>query len=170
MITEKDYLEAKRVVQEYEIQMKSEIKSDFKPITKNDKKFYAMYKIICALSAIYKSQKDEYTKDFFETLIGAGVFYLDSSKKLFSGFISEGSKVSDCVKEHKYPRKMAGKILLENMPTDVKEMIDLYYSEYGCYNYVTSSENARLRPFQKKAVFISPEDSYEKAGITLVRL
>jgi hypothetical protein len=166
MITEKDYLDAKRVVQEYE----SQIKSDFKPITKNDKKFYAIYKAICKLSPIYKSEKDEYIKDFFETLIGAGVFYLDSSKKLFSGFISEGSKVTNCVKEHKYPRKMTGKILLENPPSNVKELIDLYYSEYGCYNYVTSSENAKLRPFQKKDVFISPEDSYEKAGITLVKL
>ena len=166
MITEKDYLEAKKIVQEYESQMKS----NFKLITKNDKKFYTLYKTICNLSFIYKLEKDEYIKDFFETLIGAGIFYLDSSRKLFSGFISEGSKVSDCVKEHKYPRKMAGKILLDNPPTTLKEFINLYYTEYGCYNYVTSSENAKLRPFQKKDVFISPEDSYEKAGINLVKL
>jgi hypothetical protein len=139
-------------------------------MTKNEKRFYALYTTLCAISPIYKLEKDEYIRDRWETMIGADLFYQDSSKKLFSGFISEGSKVKDCVKEHKYPRKMAAKNLLENPPSSIEELMHLYYSEYGCYNYVTSVENTKLRPFQKKGVFISPKDSYEKAGINLVRL
>jgi hypothetical protein len=139
-------------------------------MTKNDKKMIVLYNMLCALSPLYISETDEYIKDQYETTIGANLFYQDSSKKLFSGFISEGSIASDCVKEHKYPRKMAAKNLLENPPSSIEELMHLYYSEYGCYNYVTSVENTKLRPFQKKGVFISPKDSYEKAGINLVRL
>lgn len=137
---------------------------------KNDKRFRALYNILCALSPKYKIETDEYIKDHFETVVGASIFYQDASKKLFSGFISEGSNPEECIKEHKYPRKMAAKKLLENVPSSFEELKKVYYSEYGVYNLVTKSENSRLRPFQKKNTFISPEESYKQAGIVLVKL
>lgn len=139
-------------------------------MTKNDKKMIVLYNMLCALSPLYISETDEYIKDQYETTIGANIFYQDSSKKLFSGFISEGSIASDCVKEHKYPRKMAAKKLLENPPSSFEALKEVYYTDYGMYNLVTKSENMKLRPFQKKDTFVSPEDSYEKAAIRLVRL
>ena len=38
------------------------------------------------------------------------------------------------------------------------------------YHYTTKEENQNLKEYQKVNVFVSPTDSYEKAGITLVKL
>jgi len=139
-------------------------------MTKNQKKFKALYETILALSPIYLKEEDEYTRDQYETIVGAGIFYLDSSKKLFTGMISEGSKKADCVKEHRYPRKISAMLLLQSPPATLEQFVRQYYSEYGTYNLVTKSENARLKPFQKKGEFSSPEESYRLAGIALESL
>ena len=49
-----------------------------------------------------------------------------------------------------------------------KILVELYLSKYGKFNYVSKSENKKLIKYQKSEVFSSPEDSYLKAGVTLV--
>ena len=47
------------------------------------------------------------------------------------------------------------------------EVLRLYRTKYGLFNYVLPDENKRLVKYQKAKIFKSPEDSYNKAGIKL---
>lgn len=140
----------------------------------------ALSDIICMLGEYYdKKELNKTQKAFVETLIGAGIFYVSSSNNLFSGKISKnalarlrsGEDVS-LVKEHSFPRKVAANRVLtehlESIKLDRKKFKELFEQQFGKYNLVLKEENIKLRQYQKVNVFISPEDSYEKAGIVLV--
>jgi hypothetical protein len=135
---------------------------------------------IIAISEIYHSEVlDEGQKGMLETLIGAGIWYLPSSKKLFSGMISNealnrirldsGVKL---VEEHGFPRKVAGKKLLsehlEELKIDDRKLEELYTNKMGKFNLVLKDENNRLKKFQKTSVFIDESAAYNSAGIKLV--
>ena len=74
------------------------------------------------------------------------------------------------VKEHEYPRKIVGKILLDTPPNSIDELKTLYLTKYGIWNLVTKAENTLLRKYQKEGVFVSPEISYQSAEIILIKL
>lgn len=137
---------------------------------------------IIAISEIYNSDLlDEGQKGMLETLIGARIFYLPSSKKLFSGMISidalnliKSNPSIKLVEEHGFPRKVAGKKLLtehlEELKSDEGKLENLYVNQMGKYNLVLKDENNRLKKHQKTDVFISESAAYELAGIKLVSI
>ena len=137
---------------------------------------------VIAISEIYHSDiLDEGQKGMLETLIGAGLWYLPSSKKLFSGMISNQAlnriRLDSSVKlveEHGFPRKLAGKKLLsehlEELKIDDRKLEELYTNKMGKFNLVLKEENNRLKKFQKTSIFIDESAAYKSAGIKLVRI
>ena len=135
---------------------------------------------IIAISEIYHSDVlDEGQKGMLETLIGAGIWYLPSSKKMFSGMISIEAlnriRLDSSVKlveEHGFPRKVAGKKLLsehlEELKINDRKLEELYSNKMGKFNLVLKDENNRLKKFQKTSVFIDESAAYESAEIELV--
>ena len=49
-------------------------------------------------------------------------------------------------------------------------MLTRYQKIYGRFNFVLPEENKRLVQYQKGHIFVSPENSYEQAGILLRQL
>ena len=137
---------------------------------------------IIAISEIYHSDiLDEGQKGMLETLIGAGIWYLPSSKKLFSGLISNEAlnrfRLDSSVKlveEHGFPRKVAGKKLLsehlEELKIDDRKLEELYTSKMGKFNLVLKEENNKLKKFQKTSVFQDELSAYQSAGIKLIQV
>ena len=146
-----------------------------------DKKLHekcrVLTKCIVNISDIYRNSNDD-QKRFIETMIGAAVFYLPNNH-LWSGKCSEEAlkllkqkEISKLVKEHDFPRKLAAKELLtselDNLKKSEDRLLELYTTKYGKWNYVTRNENKLLAKYQKDTCFISPADSYSKAGVKLV--
>ena len=90
---------------------------------KTKSKFNVIFKLINKFKEVWLTSND-YEKSFIETTLGAAIFYLPTTKKTFSGLISEeASKISKkkWVKEHQYPRKLSAKFILTNPPKNVDE-------------------------------------------------
>jgi hypothetical protein len=136
--------------------------------------------VVISLASIYNDENSlPEQKSLLETIIGAAIWYLPIDKKLYSGKISmraleavkNGLPISSLTKEHTFPRKLAGKSLLQSeyaaFKNGTKKLIDLYKTKYGIYNYVLKKENKELVSFQKETHFIDPADAYSKAKIEL---
>ena len=139
-------------------------------MTKTQQKFEAVFNLLVNLKQTYDTST-EYQKEFLSTIVGAAIYYLPTNKLTFSGKISEKAlelPKSKRVKEHEYPRKIVGKILLDTTPNSVDELKEVYLTKYGVWNLVTKAENTLLRKYQKEGVFVSPEISYKLAEINLV--
>jgi hypothetical protein len=119
-------------------------------------------------------------KKFMETMFGAGIFYLPDSLENWTGKISEEclnqirlDKSYSPTKEHEYPRKIAATHLLNNIDkieSGELDLVDFYLNNCGKYNFVTRSENTKLKKHQKFEVFTNPETSYLEANINLVEI
>jgi hypothetical protein len=119
-------------------------------------------------------------KKFMETMFGAGIFYLPDSIENWTGKISEEclnqirlNKTYTPTKEHEYPRKIAATHLLNNIDkieSGELDLVDFYLNNCGRYNFVTRSENTKLKKHQKSEVFTNPETSYLEANINLVEI
>jgi len=141
-------------------------------MNKTQQKFESVFNLLINLKESYDTST-EYQKEFISTIVGAAIYYLPTNKLTFSGMISERAlelPKNKRVKEHEYPRKIVGKILLDNPPNSVDELKTIYLTKYGIWNLVTKEENTRLRKFQKEGVFVSPEISYQLAEIILVKI
>ena len=137
---------------------------------KTQQKFQSVFNLLVNLKQTYDTST-EYQKEFLSTIVGAAIYYLPTNKLTFSGKISEKAlelPKNKRVKEHEYPRKIVGKILLDTPPNSVAELKQLYVTKYGVWNLVTKAENTLLRKYQKEGVFVSPEISYRLAEINLV--
>lgn len=137
---------------------------------KTQQKFQSVFNLLVNLKQTYDTST-EYQKEFLSTIVGAAIYYLPTNKLTFSGKISEKAlelPKNKRVKEHEYPRKIVGKILLDTPPNSVDELKQLYVTKYGVWNLVTKAENTLLRKYQKEGVFVSPEISYRLAEINLV--
>lgn len=135
-------------------------------------KFKALYNLIMSLKPVWDESTTE-ERNYLETVIGAGIFYLPTNKNTFSGYISEQALRVDKkqrVKEHQWPRKITAKILLQNPPSSVEELSELYHTKYGTWNWVTKQENSELRKSQKEGVFSTPEESYKQTGVKMTIL
>ena len=108
-------------------------------------------------------------RQILETIICAAIRYLPQSQELWTGNISIKAlkKLSNSdtpykinlTKDHHYPRKIAA-----------TELFKLEWSIYGRFNFVLQEENKYLVQHQKEKVFVSPKDSYRKAGISLTKI
>lgn len=141
-------------------------------------------KIILEITELYndKNTNDD-QKKLIETMIGASLWYLPTGKELWSGMMSreayelyhkDTQKQVKLTKEHEYPRKIAAENLLTKELSYIEVskdgLHDLYMKKYGKWNYVTPQENTKLRKFQSKKEFVSPEDSYRRAKIELIKV
>jgi hypothetical protein len=140
-------------------------------------KFDACVNMIQDCQARY-AVSSESAKHFIETTIGAAIFYLPAGKTTcWSGLVSESifndSTLSKVV-EHEYPRKIAAKELLSidwsKFDEPATELKRLYYEKYGRFNYVSKTENTKLREFQKEGTFSDPMTAYAGCNIKLVRV
>ena len=109
--------------------------------------------------------------------IGCAIFRLPNKNErelLWTGLSSVESLKPNVKrsKDHIYPRKIGAYKLLNTDWTKIedsgKHVEDLYYNKLGKYNFVTQTENKRLVKYQKRAVFTTWQDAYDKAGIQLV--
>ena len=128
--------------------------------------------MIIRISGLYNNKDtNDGQKNLIETTIGAALWYLPNGNDLYTGKISqeaigllikEKGNLNKLTKEHKFPRKMAGKELLTNKLSHIKSssnvLVKLYKSKYGKFNYVTPAENKRLVKYK----------TYKKAGINLI--
>jgi len=137
--------------------------------------------IILTKDLYQNGQLTEGQKGFMETMVGAAIFYLPSSIELYSGYISKRALESlqnnpnqtKLVKEHAFPRKMAGHFLYssnnqDQITKDGCGLEKLYREKFGKFNLVLKSENNKLKKFQKKGVFVDEETAYAFAEIELV--
>jgi len=141
-------------------------------MNKTEQKFEAVFNLLINLKESYNTST-QYQKEFLSTIVGAAIYYLPTNKLTFSGMISEKAlelPKNKRVKEHEYPRKIVGKILLDTPPNSIDELKTLYLTKYGIWNLVTKAENTLLRKYQKEGVFVSPEISYQSAEIILIKL
>ena len=113
---------------------------------------------------------DPEAKPFYETTIGAAIFYLPQSKALhYTGMISEAAvETGSHCKEHLFPRKIRAEALLTEPPETVEELVDVCNRLYLRYNITTSAENTRLKQYQRADTFTDPESAYKLAAITLI--
>ena len=131
----------------------------------------------------YKSiDCNENHRQFLETMVRATIWYLPQGKELWTGEISveaikklsETKKLDSLTKDHNYPRKVAASELFKvdwsKIPIPHEEVLNRYQTKYGLYNYVLPEENKQLVQYQKGHVFVSPEDSYIQASISLSKL
>lgn len=147
-----------------------------------EKRAYVLSKVVnCVADLYHNGELDEGQKGLIETLLGAGIWYLPSGKELFSGKISKDAlnKIRldseiKLVKEHGFPRKVAGKSLfhehLDEIKSDANKLHNLYFEKMGRFNLVLKEENNKLRKFQKTGVFKTEDEAYKLAGIKLVPL
>jgi len=144
-------------------------------IEKLDQRCAILAQIVTRLRRLYAgSQKTQ--KDLLETIIGAAIWYLPECDGLFTGEMSRKA-VELCrsnrknwaklSKEHRYPRKRAGRDLLKSRAKLSESWIrSKYQKKWGRYNRVTKEENRKLVAFQKKN--LSPKKCYGKCGIVLI--
>jgi hypothetical protein len=122
-------------------------------------------------------------KHFLETIIGAALYYLPTSTELWTGKVSvgllkvfhpdSGNPKPKHTKDHEYPRKIAAAELLSRVRwhevTDkTTHLITEYLVRYGRYHYITTGENHTLKWLQRKHLFTTPQDGYNKAEIVLI--
>ena len=100
-------------------------------------------KIIISIADIYNHpETTSEQKALMETIIGAAIWYLPNDESLFAGGISmealqrvtSGTPISKLTKEHRFPRKQAGRILLSekyrDLQTGQSRLVDLYLNEF----------------------------------------
>jgi len=140
-------------------------------------------KTIIELSKLYALQETTLRqKALLETMVGASIWYLSCPEELYTGMISEkaekaireGMPIGKLTKEHLFPRKQAGKILLTEKYKEFSNkklrLFDLFISDLGKFNRVLKNENSDLIEFQKDDTFITAEKSYIDAKINLVKM
>jgi hypothetical protein len=134
------------------------------------------------LGAIYDNPDATKTqRDYIETILGAALWYLPTSKELWTGRISvqaladfhpdSGIATPRLTEDHEFPRKVSAVELLRcawEDPDPSGAMVELYLQKYGRYNYITPKEKKALVIFQKGHVFTEPAAAYSKAGVELV--
>ena len=122
-------------------------------------------------------------RHYIETILGAALWYLPTSKELWTRGISIHALAdfhpdSDVAKprlteDHEFPRKVAAVELMRRAWDERNPpiaMLELYLQKYGRYNYITPTENKLLVKFQTTHVFEEPSIAYAQAGVKLVSI
>jgi hypothetical protein len=136
------------------------------------------------LGALYDNSEATTTqRHYIETVLGAALWYLPTSKELWTGGISvkaltdfhpnSGVAKPRLTEDHVFPRKVSAVELMRRAwddPDPSAAMLELYLQKYGRYNYITPTENKVLVKFQKTHVFADPSVAYSQAGVELVNV
>lgn len=140
--------------------------------------------LVQTLQSVYQSSSTD-QKAYLETIVGAAIWYLPFDEQCWTGNISAaalelcvtkavGTPPLTFTKDHEYPRKLAAKTLLTidwlGFPNASMEMLNLYRTKFGRFNYVTSAENRRLMQYQREQTFSDVATAYRRANICLLRL
>ena len=87
---------------------------------------------------------------------------------------NSGDQAPKLTADHEYPRKIAAADLLAkylSADTNLREeLLPLYLSRYGGFNYITPRENRALMCYQRIEKVIDPLTVYGKAGVKLVSI
>ena len=135
--------------------------------------------VIISIRPVY-SRAAPIQKALIETMIGAAIWYIPRAPDAWTGYISLGAlkvfhpdsgverpKFSE---EHVYPRKVAARLLLGDEALNGSGMAEIFLNKYGRLHYITPDENKSVQKHQRVAVFSTPDDAYNKAGITLIQV
>ena len=93
------------------------------------------------------------------------------SVELLKSFLPDsGDAAPKISEEHIYPRKVAARELLLNTSLNEELVHELFNEKYGKLHYITPSENKLAIKHQRNNTFTTPEEVYERASITLIRV
>jgi hypothetical protein len=139
----------------------------------------AVASMIVAMRPVYEAASPS-QRALLETIVGAAIWYIPKPVLAWTGQISRGAlqafhpesgnsrpRLSE---EHVYPRKVAARLLLSDMSLTGESMAHQFKEKYGRVHLITSEENKAVQRHQRVGVFISPDEAYKLAGITLVQL
>ena len=139
--------------------------------------------VVRSLGDLYHDKDTtEDQKRYLETIIGAALWYLPVPKECWTGKISveairdhhpeSGVQGPKLTADHEYPRKIAAADLLARHAGgkgDLRdELLPLYVTKYGRFNYITPHENRSLMRHQRRDAFKDPSTAYKNANISLV--
>ena len=136
--------------------------------------------VIESVGPVYRNPStNEDQRGFIETMIGAALWYLPIVDECWTGKVSSeavkschpnaGDEAPKLTSDHEYPRKIAAADLLAIDAGELKnELMSLYTSKYGRFNYITPRENRLLMRYQRKSQFVDPASAYKSAGIKLI--
>ena len=156
--------------------------SSIKPDVRLAERAEVVARTVISQQAFYRSELcSPNQRQLLETMIGAAIWYFPQSDDLWTGCISiealralaesSSPKAAKLTKDHHYPRKVAAAELFAMDWAAVADpgavVLDRYLQAYGQFNYVLPEENKRLVKYQKTHSFVSPNHSYQQAGIEL---
>ena len=137
----------------------------------------ALADVIIAIRPAYLNSEPQ-QRAFIETMIGAAIWYIPKPANAWTGYISReamktfhpesGISSPKFSEEHVYPRKVAARLLLENVQLNGLVLFELFNEKYGRLHYITPDENKAVIRYQRDSVFTVPDDAYIKAGIELI--
>jgi hypothetical protein len=113
--------------------------------TLENQKIKTLWNIIVAIRSVYEKASPQ-ERDFIETTIGAAIFYLPHPvNECFNGYLSINALNDEIsgkkgVKEHIFPRKRAGKKVLDSVKS-FAEFECLIKTDLRIFMYLTSVEN-----------------------------
>lgn len=136
---------------------------------------------VIAMQPLYRTDRtSDYQRGKLETMVGAALWYLPQlSAQLWTGRISiealralrDRTNLAP-THDHQWPRKVAARELFgldwDAIDDPIAEIMQRYRTRYGRFNLVLPAENRRLAPFQRSAVFTTPEQAYEAASVRLI--
>ena len=144
-----------------------------------DEKCSVLADTIAAIRPVYSKATGQ-QKVLIETMIGAALWYIPKPSSAWTGRISVGAlkmfhpgsgiQKPRFSEEHVYPRKVAARLLLEHHSLDGTNLSALFREKFGRLHFITSEENKSVQPYQRVAVFTTPDDAYGKAGIVLIEV
>ncbi len=141
--------------------------------------------IVESVSPIYHSATaTEDQRRFIEIIIGAALWYLPVSEEYWTGrasveaikshHLNSGDQDPKLTEDDEYPREIAASDLLAGCLSEDanlrNELLPLYLSKYGRFNYITPLENSALMRYQKGDEFIDSLTAYGKVGIKLISI
>lgn len=128
--------------------------------------------IVDELNKLSHAEKNVISRMISNSIFDMRVIWSGKYSQALVDALITNSKTQKCA-EHYYPRQVAGQRILQHMERyrgislkKLKEFLDVFTQVH----YTTSQENQLLKPYQKVDTFISPEHSYQMAGITLTTM
>src|SRR5665647_485276 len=147
--------------------------------TQLDEQCSVLADVIVAIRPVY-SKASPRQRALLETVIGAAIWYIPKPSRAWTGRMSLGAlkmfhpdsgvQKPRFSEEHVYPRKVAARLLLEDQTLDGATLSALFREKYGRLHLITSDENKSVQPYQRVAVFTTPDDAYGRAGIVLIEV
>lgn len=113
-------------------------------------KFHVLSGLLSAVQPLYNAMQEDSHKAYYETVIGAAIFYLPLDvKNHFSGFISINAirsylRCERIVRDHMIPRRLAARMLLTDQIPNGAGLMDAFNTVYAKFMYVSVYENILL--------------------------